>query len=788
MSKIVEKTVNSLQAYVSRNILRGEFLLQEFTLEIGSAATKEDENDIVARKLSALEQDMKDCTKTDRLEECLLQAMFLEMMGHPTPFAYVHAVKLLQQGQLSQKLIGYLATSAFLDPKHELVVLLINSIQRDLASKVSLVVVMALEIIPKLIHGDFAYVVQPLVVEKTKHYSSAVRKAALLALQHCHSQCGSSQVPMASLPVLEKGLADSEINVVSSAAQCIRACAKDNSSAIGHHLSIPLLDVLSQLRLKRVHSDYEFGGISAPWLQMTILSALGRMQLNTEETDKVLAAIKEILDSRVVNQTIYYAILWESLHTLSKVLASGSSLEKSAVACIARMLHSNSTDLNYSGVDALERVLAKCCPSEAVTCQDVIIDCLHHPDESVRIKTLNLLVTMANETNVAAIVNRILKYTSAAVDSSVRSFVCEKIIYLLKLYSGDVRWCAMTFANLLVIAPSHVAEATVLDFINIFSKDDGVLPCILPELLKEDVSCVGENASFVMLLAWALGEVRPESSPSCLTFSEATSKLMSLLEVSKSHSSLCLCILTSLLKLLLSWKCSFQDDKGTLTCLACSDASPLLKQRTRELLNLNELLHRKEDALESREQTESGFKVDTTLSFLDGYVCKALEAGAVPYKPRLFAAVTLEDVRNASATAAGSISDVAGSSAVRTGSDTDLFSPDYHSFTSDAVAAESSLKTSLWSAQGRRKSDSIEHQAAKLDDTVTENSKQEDVELMKTLFSSASTSKTANPDTVSSPQSCSEDVDVVSSAGPPQQKTVVSKSAELWGIDLKRHS
>uniref|UniRef100_A0A0C9QY70 Uncharacterized protein n=1 Tax=Amblyomma americanum TaxID=6943 RepID=A0A0C9QY70_AMBAM len=346
----------------------------------------------------------------------------------------------------------------------------------------------------------------------------------------------------------------------------------------------------------------------------------------------------------------------------------------------------------------------------------------------------------------------------------------------------------MTFANLLVIAPSHVAEATVLDFINIFSKDDGVLPCILPELLNEDVSCVGENASFVMLLAWALGEVRPESSPSCLTFSEATSKLMSLLEVSKSHSSLCLCILTSLLKLLLSWKCSFQDDKGTLTCLACSDASPLLKQRTRELLNLNELLHRKEDALESREQTESDFKVDTTLSFLDGYVCKALEAGAVPYKPRLFAAVTLEDVRNASATAAGSISDVAGSSAVRTGSDTDLFSPDYHSFTSDAVAAESSLKTSLWSAQGRRKSDSIEHQAAKLDDTVTENSKQEDVELMKALFSSTSTSKAANPDTISSPQSSSEDVDVVSSAGPPQQKTVVSKSAELWGIDLKRHS
>lgn len=38
------------------------------------------------------------------------------------------------------------------------------------------------------------------------------------------------------------------------------------------------------------------------------------------------------------------------------------------------------------GVDALERMLSKCCPAEAVTCQEVIIDCLHHPDESVKMK------------------------------------------------------------------------------------------------------------------------------------------------------------------------------------------------------------------------------------------------------------------------------------------------------------------------------------------------------------------------------------------------------------------
>ncbi|XP_075548645.1 AP-4 complex subunit epsilon-1-like isoform X1 [Dermacentor variabilis] len=784
MSKIVEKTVNSLQAYVSRNILRGEFLLQDFTLDIASAASKEDENEIIARKLSALEQDMKDYSKTDRIEEYLLQAMYLEMLGHPTPFAYVHAVKLLQQGQLNQKLIGYLATTVFLDPSHELVVLLINSIQRDLASKVSLVVVMALEIIPKLIHGEFALAVEPLVIEKTKHYSSAVRKAALVTLQHCYSQCGSTQIPLAPVRILEKGLADTEINVVSSAAQCIRACAKDNGGEIGH-LCSPLLDVLSQLRLKRVHSDYEFGGISAPWLQLTILSALGHLQLDKEQTENVLSTLKEILDSRIVNQTIYYGILWESLNTLSKVLTAGSPLQKSAVDCIAKMLHSNSTDLNYSGVDALERVLAKCCPSEAVTCQDVIIDCLHHPDESVRIKTLNLLITMANATNVAAIVQRVLKYASTVGDYSVRSFVCEKIIHLLKLYSGDVRWCATTFINLLLIAPSHITEATVLHFINIFKKEEGaVLPCIIPELLKADAIYCGKNASLMILLAWAIGEVKPDMPSGC-SFLESVQKLLVILEACQHDSHLCLCILTSLSKLLLNWKRPLQDDMGTLTCLASSDTSPLVKQRSQELLRWNKLLQQEHSTLENGDYEKEYFKVDTTLSFLDGYMCKALEAGAMPYKPRVFTAVTLEDVRTESAAVFNL--DIAGTTCCSE-SEMDVFSPDYHSFASDVPFSESSEKASPWSATGRRKSESKDHVDTRLEGKNVDSSKQEDVELLKTLFSPISSTNAAKAASVVSPDFSSGNVDAASSSGLQQRTAAVSKSAELWGIELKRHS
>lgn len=106
MSKIVEKTVNSLQAYVGKNILGSNYHVQQLLLEISSAPSIEDEDELVAKRLLALQEDMKEYTKSGRMEECLVQAMYFEMLGHPTPFAYIHAVKLLQQGNLKQKIVG----------------------------------------------------------------------------------------------------------------------------------------------------------------------------------------------------------------------------------------------------------------------------------------------------------------------------------------------------------------------------------------------------------------------------------------------------------------------------------------------------------------------------------------------------------------------------------------------------------------------------------------------------------------------------------------------------------
>lgn len=76
------------------------------------------------------------CVTTHR--ELLLRLLYVDMLGHDTSWAHIHAVKAthepneasLPAGQaLELKKVGYLASSIFLDESSELTLLMVNSLQ-----------------------------------------------------------------------------------------------------------------------------------------------------------------------------------------------------------------------------------------------------------------------------------------------------------------------------------------------------------------------------------------------------------------------------------------------------------------------------------------------------------------------------------------------------------------------------------------------------------------------------------------------------------------------------------
>ncbi len=76
------------------------------------------------------------------------------MLGHDCSLAYIHAVKLCNEKQIMAKRIGYLACNIFLHKDHEFMLLLINTLQRDLKSSNHLEVAGALISICRLVNQE----------------------------------------------------------------------------------------------------------------------------------------------------------------------------------------------------------------------------------------------------------------------------------------------------------------------------------------------------------------------------------------------------------------------------------------------------------------------------------------------------------------------------------------------------------------------------------------------------------------------------------------------------------
>lgn len=65
-----------------------------------------------------------------KLKELIIRAMYVEMLGQDTSFAYIKAVELCASTNILQKRAGYLVASLCLSPEHEFRFMLVNQIQR----------------------------------------------------------------------------------------------------------------------------------------------------------------------------------------------------------------------------------------------------------------------------------------------------------------------------------------------------------------------------------------------------------------------------------------------------------------------------------------------------------------------------------------------------------------------------------------------------------------------------------------------------------------------------------
>lgn len=168
-----------------------EFL--DLVKSIGEARSKAEEDRIVLREIETLKRRIVEPDIPKRkMKEYIIRLVYVEMLGHDASFGYIHAVKMTHDDNLLLKRTGYLAVTLFLNEDHDLIILIVNTIQKDLKSDNYLVVCAALNAVCKLINEETIPAVLPQVVELLAHPKETVRKKAIMALHRFYHKSPSS--------------------------------------------------------------------------------------------------------------------------------------------------------------------------------------------------------------------------------------------------------------------------------------------------------------------------------------------------------------------------------------------------------------------------------------------------------------------------------------------------------------------------------------------------------------------------------------------------------------------
>ncbi|CAK9138802.1 unnamed protein product [Ilex paraguariensis] len=616
-----------------------EFL--DLVKSIGEARSKAEEDRIVLREVETLKRRIAEPEIPKRkLKEYILRLVYVEMLGHDASFGYIHAVKMTHDESLLLKRTGYLAVTLFLNEDHDLIILIVNTIQKDLKSDNYLVVCAALNAVCKLINEETIPAVLPQVVELLGHPKEAVRKKAVMALHRFYQRSSSSVTHLISN--FRKKLCDNDPGVMGAT-----LCPLFDLITIDVNsykdLVVSFVNILKQVAERRLPKSYDYHQMPAPFIQiklLKILSVLGNGDKQaSEQMYTVLGDSMRKCDS---TSNIGNAVLYECICCVSS-LHPNPKLIESAADAISKFLKSDSHNLKYMGIDALGRLI-KISPEIAEKHQLAVIDCLEDPDDTLKRKTFELLYKMTKSSNVEVIVDRMIDYMISINDNHYKTEIASRCVELGEQFAPSNQWFIQTMNKVFEHAGDLVNIKVAHNLMRLiaegFGEDDDTADSQLRSSAVESyLRIIGEPklpSAFLQVICWVLGEYGTADgrySPSYIT-----GKLCDVAEAHSSDDMVKAYAVTALMKIYsfeiaAGRKVEMLPECQSLIEEVSASHSTDLQQRAYELQAVIGLNAHAVGNIMPLDASCEDIEIDKSLSFLDNYVQQALEKGAQPYIP-----------------------------------------------------------------------------------------------------------------------------------------------------------
>ncbi|CAG8450341.1 9270_t:CDS:10 [Diversispora eburnea] len=577
--------------FLTSGLSRGFY---EFVNKVGDARSKQEEDRHVTEELASLKIKLNYPDLPSVNYNYITRLIYCDILGHNVDFGHIHAVKLAQSAKgLWEKRVGYLACSLFLDETHELSIMLINTLQKDLQSNNYLEICSALTALCHVLNPEIIPAILKLVEEKLTHKNYLVKKKAIMVFQRLFHE--SPDLIKHLDEKFRQILTEKEPEILSAILSLYVDFVKVDPNKYKDLVPI-LINILEQVIDKWLPISYDYHGLPAPWIQMKIIEIMG---LLAKDDEKAISMLHPQALSTIVNKSPHL----------------------NPLKIITRFLKSRNNNLKYLGLISLSEIdtiwwmEGQWWGEEQM---NIIVECLEEKDDSLRKKVLDLLYKMVNSQNVVVIVENM-------INALRETLITDKF------------------------SPGNLLERETIDNVfKIISKDSGgeegdgdgekggeegddngkyqeMGKFAISEAIK-----ILENSndeSPTNLLLWSL-RIIGEFSNYIENQEEIMNKMCKFLMMQEEDANreIQSRVITTLLKCVSRTKnCPDEVLKAVTKCTESSSG--------REFIILSSNLVLLDNVF--KPISKDDFKVDEPLSFLNDFVEEALKNGAKPYNPIL---------------------------------------------------------------------------------------------------------------------------------------------------------
>eukprot|EP01113_Clastostelium_recurvatum_P008019 TRINITY_DN1375_c0_g1_i2.p1 TRINITY_DN1375_c0_g1~~TRINITY_DN1375_c0_g1_i2.p1 ORF type:complete len:1036 (+),score=302.77 TRINITY_DN1375_c0_g1_i2:111-3218(+) len=456
----------------AKNNMRG---LTVFISDIRNAQSKEGEEKRVTKEMAHIRKEFREAKNVDGYQrrKYVCKLLYIYILGYDIDFGHMEAVTLLSSIKFQEKAIGYLALGVLLHESHELIPLIINSLQEDLQSRLDYFQCLALGAIANIggkeMAESLAPLVQKLLVANTSppHIKKRAAQALLRLYRKYPGILSADTWADKVLAILD----DTDVGVLTSVCSLLLGVVQEEPAAWA--AVVPrVVNTLARVVIGREYAkDYVYYSIPAPWLQVALLKILRNYP--PPESSAVSTRLAEVLmvvfnsaesakAGSVNHKNALNAILFEAIHLVIHYEGSSGPYQgmlKQAAALLGRFISAKETNIRYLGLDSMRHLasLSSETASMVKKYQDTVVISLRDADISIRRRALDLLYSMCDHSSSKTIVGELLTYLVTA-DYQIREELVLKIAALAEKFASNYAWYVDVILQLISTAGDHVSD------------------------------------------------------------------------------------------------------------------------------------------------------------------------------------------------------------------------------------------------------------------------------------------------------------------------------------------